>query len=194
MALLIVGLGNPGLQYEDTRHNIAWKTLEALSFYDELNWKEKFKGLFSQKNIKDHQCIFLKPQTYMNLSGESVRPAMDFFKVDFNDVLVVHDEIDLPFGTVHLKKGGGLAGNKGLKSIAQHLPNANFLRLRMGVGRPKFGEVSAHVLGQFNEEEKPWLEDFNKLGASAIEMYIKSGFQRAQNKFSKKSILPKEKD
>lgn len=192
MALLIVGLGNPGLQYEETRHNIAWKAFESLSFAGDLFWKEKFKGLFAQKNIKEQQVIFLKPQTFMNLSGESVRPAMDFFKVSIDDVLVVHDEIDLPFGTVHLKKGGGLAGNNGLKSIAQHLPNQNFLRLRMGIGRPKFGEVSGHVLGHFNEEESPWLEDFNKLGASAIEMYLKSGFQRAQNKFSKKSILPKE--
>lgn len=192
MALLIVGLGNPGYQYEETRHNIAWKVFEALSFRGDLHWKEKFKGLFSQINIKDEQCIFLMPQTFMNLSGESVRPCMDFFKVPIEGVLVVHDEIDLPFGTVHLKKGGGLAGNNGLKSIAQHLPNQNFLRLRMGVGRPKFGEVSAHVLGQFNEEEKPWLDDFTKLGASAIEMFIKSGFQRAQNKFSKKSVLPKE--
>ncbi len=192
MAILVVGLGNPGSQYEETRHNIAWKVFERLSFADELFWKEKFKGYFAQKNIKDKQVIFLKPQTYMNLSGESVRPAMAFFKVDIDHILVVHDEIDLPFGTVHLKKGGGLAGNNGLKSIAQHLPNQNFLRLRMGVGRPKFGDVSGHVLGKFNEEESPWLEDFTELGAKAIEMFLKSGFQRAQNKFSKKSVLPKE--
>lgn len=192
MAFLVVGLGNPGSQYEETRHNIAWKVFEKLSFADDLFWKDKFKGLFAQKNIKDEQVIFLKPQTYMNLSGESVRPAMDFFKVEIDQVLVVHDEIDLPFGTVHLKKGGGLAGNNGLKSIAQHLPNQNFLRLRMGVGRPKFGDVSAHVLGKFNEEESSWMDDFTELGAKAVEMFLKSGFQRAQNKFSKKSVLPKE--
>ncbi len=192
MAILIVALGNPGREYEETRHNIGWKVFDYLSFEKDLNWKEKFKGLFSLTNIKDEQVIFLKPQTYMNLSGESVRPAMDFYKVPIENILVIHDEIDLPFGTIHLKMGGGLAGNNGLKSLAQHLPNQNFLRLRMGVGRPKYGEVSAHVLGQFNEDEKPHLEDFSKLGAEALEFYLKSGFQKAQNKYSKKTVLEKE--
>ncbi len=192
MAILIVALGNPGREYEETRHNVGWKVFDYLSFEKDLNWKEKFKGLFSLTNIKDEQVIFLKPQTYMNLSGESVRPAMDFYKVPIENILVIHDEIDLPFGTIHLKMGGGLAGNNGLKSLAQHLPNQNFLRLRMGVGRPKYGEVSAHVLGQFNEDEKPHLEDFSKLGAEALEFYLKSGFQKAQNKYSKKTVLEKE--
>ena len=192
MAILIVALGNPGREYEETRHNVGWKVFDYLSFEKDLNWKEKFKGLFSLTNIKDEQVIFLKPQTYMNLSAESVRPAMDFYKVPIENILVIHDEIDLPFGTIHLKMGGGLAGNNGLKSLAQHLPNQNFLRLRMGVGRPKYGEVSAHVLGQFNEDEKPHLEDFSKLGAEALEFYLKSGFQKAQNKYSKKTVLEKE--
>lgn len=192
MAILIVALGNPGREYEETRHNVGWKVFDYLSFEKDLNWKEKFKGLFSLTNIKDEHVIFLKPQTYMNLSGESVRPAMDFYKVPIENILVIHDEIDLPFGTIHLKMGGGLAGNNGLKSLAQHLPNQNFLRLRMGVGRPKYGEVSAHVLGQFNEDEKPHLEDFSKLGAEALEFYLKSGFQKAQNKYSKKTVLEKE--
>jgi PTH1 family peptidyl-tRNA hydrolase len=192
MAILIVALGNPGREYEETRHNVGWKVFDHLSFQKDLNWKEKFKGLFSLTNVKDEQVIFLKPQTYMNLSGESVRPAMDFYKVPIENILVIHDEIDLPFGTIHLKMGGGLAGNNGLKSLAQHLPNQNFLRLRMGVGRPKFGEVSAHVLGQFNQDEKPHLDDFSKLGAEALEFYLKSGFQKAQNKYSKKTVLEKE--
>lgn len=192
MPQLIVALGNPGIEYRDTRHNIGWHVFDELSFSKELTWKEKFKGLYAISNNFDDQVIFLKPQTYMNLSGESVRPAMDFYKVDVDDVLVVHDEIDLPYGTVHLKKGGGLAGNNGLKSMAQHLPNQNFLRLRMGIGKPRFGEVSGHVLGKFNEEENIFLEDFLKLGAKALELYLKSGFQRAQNKFSKKSVIPKD--
>ncbi|MCF8058047.1 MAG: aminoacyl-tRNA hydrolase [Bacteriovoracaceae bacterium] len=192
MPLLIVALGNPGSQYEETRHNIGWKVFDELSFQKELAWKEKFKGFFALKNFKDDQVIFLKPQTFMNLSGESVRPAMDFYKVPIENVLVIHDEIDLPFGTIHLKKGGGLAGNNGLKSIAQHSPNQDFLRLRMGIARPKFGEVSAHVLGQFSEDEKPFLDEFTKLGAEALEYFLKSGFQKAQNKYSKKTVLEKE--
>ncbi|MEC7274753.1 MAG: aminoacyl-tRNA hydrolase [Bdellovibrionota bacterium] len=192
MARLIVALGNPGREYVDTRHNIGWLLFDRWPLANELHWKEKFKGLFGLTTIKGEQVILLKPQTYMNLSGESVRPAMEFFKVDVNDVLVVHDEIDLPFGTLHLKKGGGLAGNNGLKSMAQHLPNQNFLRLRMGVGKPKFGDVASHVLGKFNkDEEEPFLEDFLDLGAKALEFYLKQGFQKAQNKYSKKSVLDK---
>jgi len=186
---LIIGLGNPGREYEETRHNIAWQLFERLSFYDKLHWKEKFKGLFCALTLLDEQTVFLKPQTYMNLSGESVRPAMDFFKVEVEDILVVHDEIDLPFGTVHLKSGGGLAGNNGLKSINQHLGTKEFKRLRMGVGRPQHGDVSSHVLGQFSNEEKPLLDDFNDLGAKALESYLKIGFQKAQNKFSKKTVV-----
>ena len=189
MTKLVIGLGNPGREYEETRHNIAWLLFERLSFRDKLIWKEKFKGLFCVMTLFDEQTVFLKPQTYMNLSGESVRPAMDFFKVGLEDILVVHDEIDLPFGTVHLKSGGGLAGNNGLKSINQHLGTKEFKRLRMGVGRPQFGDVSSHVLGQFGPEEKPLLDDFNDLGARALESYLKIGFQKAQNKFSKKTVI-----
>lgn len=189
MAKLIVALGNPGREYEETRHNIGWKVFEHLTFERDLVWKEKFKGEFALTNIKGEQYIFLKPQTFMNLSGESVRPAMDFYKVALSDVIVIHDEIDLPYGTIHLKKGGGLAGNNGLKSIVQHVSDQNFLRLRMGVGRPAFGEVSSHVLGKFTSDEAALLEDFLKLGAEALEFFIKQGFQKAQNKYSKKSVI-----
>ena len=189
MTKLIVALGNPGLKYENTRHNVGWKVLEHLSFASDLVWKEKFKGLFAQKNINGEQVILLMPQTFMNLSGESVRPAMDFFKVTVDDLLVVHDEIDLPYGTIQVKTGGGLAGNNGLKSINQHLSNKDFHRLRVGVGRPKFGDVSAHVLGQFTEEEKINLEDLHKLAAQAIEAYLKDGIKKAQNNYSKRSVL-----
>ena len=166
MAKLIVALGNPGLKYENTRHNVGWKSLEELSFWNDLVWKEKFKGLFAQKNFNGEQVIFLMPQTFMNLSGESVRPAMDFFKVGPEDLLVIHDEIDLEYGTLGVKTGGGLAGNNGLKSINQHISTKDFHRIRIGVGRPKFGDVSAHVLGQFTE-----------------------GIKKAQNTFSKRSVI-----
>ena len=189
MTKLIVALGNPGLKYENTRHNVGWKVLEQLSFWSDLSWKEKFKGLYAQKNIGGEQIIFLMPQTFMNLSGESVRPCMDFFKVGVDDLLVVHDEIDLPFGTVAVKTGGGLAGNNGLKSINQHLSTKDFHRLRVGVGRPKHGDVSSHVLGHFNEEEKINLEDLHKLAAEAIEAYLKDGIKKAQNQYSKKSVI-----
>jgi peptidyl-tRNA hydrolase, PTH1 family len=186
---LIVALGNPGLKYENTRHNIGWKVLEHLSFWSDLVWKEKFKGLFAQKNINGEQIIFLMPQTFMNLSGESVRPAMDFFKVEVGDLFVIHDEIDLPYGTIQVKTGGGLAGNNGLKSINQQISTKDFHRLRVGIGRPKHGDVSSHVLGLFNEEEKINLEDLHKLAAEAIEAYLKDGIKKTQNNYSKKSVI-----
>lgn len=189
MAKLVVALGNPGREYENTRHNVGWKAFEQLSFWNDLAWKDKFKGQYAQKSIKGEQVIFLMPQTYMNLSGESVRPAMDFFKVGIEDLIVVHDEIDLPFGTITVKTGGGLAGNNGLKSINQHLSTKDFHRIRIGIGRPKFGDVSSHVLGQFTEEEKINLEDLHKLAAEAIECYLNNGIKKAQNTFSKRSVL-----
>lgn len=186
---LIVALGNPGRKYEESRHNLGWLTVDSLPFCSSLMWREKFKGEFFKINEFGKDFIFLKPQTFMNLSGESVRPAMDFFKIAPEDVLVIHDELDLPFGTLNFKDGGGLAGNNGLKSINEHLGTPKFKRLRMGIGRPEYGDVSSHVLSQFSPDEKPLLEDYFKLGSDAITQYMKVGFGKAANKFSKKSII-----
>ena len=186
---LIVGLGNPGREYEYNRHNIAWKTLEQLSFSTQLFWKSKFKGQYTQSEISGEKYYFLMPETYMNLSGESVRPLCDFFKIKIEDVLVIHDELDLPFGTLAFKNGGGLAGHNGLKSIAKNMGAQNFLRLRMGIGRPPRGSVSNWVLSDFSKEEEINLEDFLNLGATAIELFIKDGFNKAAREYSKKSVL-----
>ena len=186
---LIVALGNPGKQYERSRHNLGWLTLDELPFVSSLMWREKFKGEFFKITEYQNDFVFLKPQTFMNLSGESVRPAMDFFKINVEDILIIHDELDLPYGTLGFKNGGGLAGNNGLKSIAEQLGTKDFKRLRMGIGRPKFGDVSSHVLSPFSSEETPILEDYLKLGAEAITSYMKNGFGKAANKYSKKSII-----
>jgi len=186
---LIIGLGNPGRKFEMTRHNLAWQVIDDLPFCSSLMWREKFKGEFFKITEHGEDFIFLKPQTFMNLSGESVRAAVDFFKIDVENVLVLHDELDFAFGTLGFKSGGGLAGHNGLKSMASHLGTQNFKRLRLGIGRPQYGDVSNHVLSNFNEEESPLLEDFNKLAALAVEEFMKKGFQKAANKFSKKSII-----
>jgi PTH1 family peptidyl-tRNA hydrolase len=189
MEMLIVALGNPGREYEKTRHNIGWQLLEMLPFFDNLFWKEKFKGLYSSATFKGHKVHILMPQTFMNLSGESVVPAMKFFKVPIDNVLVVHDELDLPFGTLALKKSGGLAGHNGLKSIAELAGSRDFLRLRMGIGRPSHGNISAWVLSPFSEEEKINLESFLKGGSQALELFLESGFEKALRHFSKKKIV-----
>ena len=189
MDRLIVGLGNPGSKYHQTRHNIGWDIFEELSFYNDLRWSEKFKGLYAVYNNGQEKIYFLKPQTFMNLSGESVRPLMDFFKIDIKNILVVHDEIDLPFGTIAFKNGGGLAGHNGLKSITEKLGSQEFKRLRLGIGRPIHGDVSNWVLSGYTGEDKDFFNPYLKGAAVALEEYIKLGFDKASATYSKKKIV-----
>ena len=153
MFKLIVGVGNPGPQYEKTRHNIAWMLLESFPLFQHSTWKGKFKGLYAETTLAGEKVYALKPQTFMNLSGESVQPFAAFFKLNPSEILVIHDELDIPFGQVHFKMGGGLAGHNGLKSIAQHLGTDQFARMRVGIGRPPHGNVSSWVLSPFSSEE-----------------------------------------
>lgn len=189
MDRLIVGLGNPGSKYAYSRHNIGWDTFEELSFYNELKWTEKFKGLYAVYNNGGEKIYFLKPQTYMNLSGESVQPLMAFFKIPMENILVIHDELDLPFGTIAFKKGGGLAGHNGLKSIAATLGTQDFKRVRVGIGRPQHGDVSNWVLSGYTGEDKDFFRPFLKGTAQALEDYIKLGFDKAATTYSKKKIV-----
>lgn len=189
MDSLVVGLGNPGREYEDTKHNIGWLALDKLSFARELSWREKFKGLYTQRSTTGgDKAVFLKPQTYMNLSGESARPCADFFKIPATQMLVVQDELDLPFGTLAFKKGGGLAGHNGLKSLAKHFGTQDFVRLRLGIGRPPYGDVSSWVLSGFQVDDRARLDEFLALAAEAIELYVDKGFDAAARKFSRASI------
>lgn len=189
MDRLIVGLGNPGSKYHHTRHNIGWDSFSELSFANDLKWSEKFKGQFSVYNNGAEKIYFLKPQTFMNLSGESLQPAMAFFKIDIENILVVHDEIDLPFGTIAFKKGGGLAGHNGLKSIAEKLSSQEFKRLRVGIGRPVHGDVSNWVLSGYTGEDKDFFVPYLRGVALALEEYIKLGFDKAATTYSKKKII-----
>lgn len=154
MFQLIVGVGNPGTQYAETKHNIAWMLLDDVPIFANGIWKSKFKGLYTEASHKGKKYYALKPQTFMNLSGESVQPFAGFFKIAPSEILVIHDELDIPFGQVHFKMGGGLAGHNGLKSIAQCLGTDQFARMRVGIGRPSHGDVSSWVLGPFGKNEK----------------------------------------
>jgi PTH1 family peptidyl-tRNA hydrolase len=189
MDRLIIGLGNYGSKYHHTRHNIGWDSLEALSFKSDLHWNEKFKGHYAIYQASGEKVYFLKPQTYMNLSGESVLPLMQFFKISVDNILVVHDELDLPYGTIAFKKGGGLAGHNGLKSIAGVLGTQDFKRVRLGIGRPVHGDVSNWVLSGYTGEEKDFFPHYLKGCAEALEDYIKNGFDKAATTYSKKKIV-----
>jgi PTH1 family peptidyl-tRNA hydrolase len=186
---LIIGLGNPGAKYRYTRHNIGWDIFEELSFVNKLSWQDKFKGQYSVYQNGDEKIYFLKPQTFMNLSGESVKPLIDFFKIPIENILVIHDELDLPFGTIAFKKGGGLAGHNGLKSIASLLGTQEFRRVRVGIGRPVHGDVSNWVLSGYTNEDKDFFRPFLKGAAVAIEEYINLGFDKAATTYSKKKIV-----
>lgn len=158
---LIVGLGNPGKQYENTRHNVGWMVVDAIAeTHGFAGWSSKFKGLVSKGKINGADVVLLKPQTYMNLSGESVRPAMDFYKAKPGSVLVVHDELDIAFGALRAKVGGGDAGHNGLKSITQHLGTADYARVRFGIGRPERKDmVSDYVLHPFSKAERAVVDE-----------------------------------
>lgn len=151
---LVVGVGNPGVEYAATRHNIAWMLLDSSPLFRDSLWKAKFKGLYAETSLKGEKIYGLKPQTYMNLSGESVQPLAAFYKIEAQRILVIHDELDIPFGQVHFKMGGGLAGHNGLKSIAACLGTDQFARMRIGIGRPPHGNVSGWVLSPFSKEEQ----------------------------------------
>lgn len=189
MDRLIVGLGNPGSKYHNSRHNIGWDSFEELSFFNDLKWIEKFKGIYAIYNNGPDKIYFLKPQTFMNLSGESVQPLMSFFKIDVENILIVHDELDLPFGTIAFKKGGGLAGHNGLKSITAKLGTQEFKRLRLGIGRPVNGDVSNWVLSGYTGEDKDFFRPYLKGAAAALEEYINMGFDKAATVYSKKKIV-----
>jgi PTH1 family peptidyl-tRNA hydrolase len=189
---LIIGLGNYGKKYEHTRHNIGWDVFEELSFASDLRWQEKFKGhyaVYQNTQMSNDKIYFLKPQTYMNLSGESVQPLMAFFKINLDNILVLHDELDLPFGTIAFKKGGGLAGHNGLKSITASLGSQDFKRVRIGIGRPVHGDVSNWVLSGYTGEDLDFFRPYLKGTADAIEEYIKVGFDKAATTYSKKKIV-----
>ena len=152
---LIIGLGNPGPEYLNSRHNLGFMVLDSLhAHYKFENWKSKFDGMYASKRFGSEKIILVKPQTYMNLSGFCVAKFKKFFKVDDGDIFVIYDDIDLGFGNKKLKQGGGDAGHKGVRSISLHLGTKNFTRIRIGIGRPKEKkDVSSFVLSNFSTTE-----------------------------------------
>lgn len=182
---LVVGLGNPGKQYAGNRHNVGFMVTERLaSRWGAPPAKEKFSGLWTRASFAGEDVVVLQPQTFMNLSGESVQRAMAFFKVPRERVLVVHDELDLPFEDVRVKVGGGAAGHNGLKSIIQHAGGPEFTRVRVGIGRPPRGSVESWVLGDFDPVERARLPDVLERAASASEAVLRDGPAKAQNAFN----------
>lgn len=181
-AKLIVGLGNPGPQYSWTRHNAGFMVLDRLSRQTGISvTKKAFSGLSGDGNWAGERVILLKPQTFMNLSGRSVAEALRFYKLTPADLIVIHDDLDIPYGSVRLKLGGGHGGHNGLRSIDQELGSKEYLRVRMGIGRPVHGDVSNYVLSNFFKEETDSLLNVLDGVIDAMEMLLKEGLPKAMS-------------
>ena len=183
--LLVAGLGNPGREYEQTRHNIGWLVVDELARRHGASFRSKFSGQLGEVRVGDDKLALLKPETYMNESGRSLGAAARFFKVDPGAVLVVHDDVDLEPERLQARLGGGLAGHNGLRSIAQALGTNDFLRLRIGVGRPGRGDrrsVSDYVLSRFDAETD--VDALVARAAQAVEVLVVKGLDEAQQRFN----------
>jgi peptidyl-tRNA hydrolase, PTH1 family len=183
--LLVAGLGNPGREYELTRHNVGWLVVDELARRHGGSFRSKFSGQLSEVRLGAGKVALLKPETYMNESGRSIAAAAGFFKVDPSGLLVVHDDVDLDDGRFQVRLGGGLAGHNGLRSIAQALGTNDFLRLRIGVGRPGRGDrrsVSDYVLSKFDPETD--VDGLVARAADAVEAIASEGLDGAQRRFN----------
>ena len=183
--LLVVGLGNPGREYEHTRRNVGWLVVDDLARRHDGSWRSKFSGSLAEVRLEGLRLGLLKPETYMNESGRSVGAAARYFKVEPGALLVVHDDVDLEAGRLQARLGGGLAGHNGLRSLAEHLGSQDFLRLRIGVGRPGRGDrrsVSDWVLSAFAPEDD--VEAVVSRSADAVETIASEGLVTAQARFN----------
>ncbi|CDI09195.1 MULTISPECIES: aminoacyl-tRNA hydrolase [Agrobacterium] len=182
---IIAGLGNPGTQYAGNRHNIGFMAVDALQRLPSFApWSKKFKAEISEGEIAGEKVLLMKPQTYMNLSGESVGEAMRFFKLTPADIIAIHDELDLPAGRVRIKTGGGHGGHNGLKSLDAHC-GKDYRRLRLGIGHPGDKErVHGHVLGDFAKADRVWLEPLLDAIADNAAMLVKAEDSQLMNKLA----------
>jgi peptidyl-tRNA hydrolase, PTH1 family len=183
--LLVAGLGNPGPRHERDRHNVGWMVVDEVARRRDVGFKSKFNGRLGEARIEDHRLALLKPETFMNESGRSISAAARFYKVPVERVLVVHDEVDLELGRLQARAGGGLAGHNGLRSIAQLLGGPDFLRLRVGVGRPGRGDprdVADFVLSPFEPHEDR--DEIVRRAADAVEVITLEGLDEAQRRFN----------
>ncbi len=189
---LIIGLGNPGVKYAQTRHNVGFDLLDNLAKRWQISFgdRKQFQGIYGEGFGSNNTKIrLLKPQTFMNLSGQSVRATIDWFKLPPESVLVVYDDLDLPLGKIRLRLSGSAGGHNGMKSIISHLGTQNFPRVRIGIGKSA-GEKDtiSHVLGKFSAIEAPIVSDVIYLVNDAIELSLKKGVEQAMNLYNNRSI------
>ena len=193
---IIVGLGNPGREYAETRHNAGFRAVDA--FIDEFHIdgpQVKFRAMIGKGTVGGEKVLCVKPLTYMNLSGEAVRAVCDFYKIDpETELIVISDDVDLEPGRLRIRKSGSAGGHNGLKSIIQHLGTEKFLRIRIGVGGKKAGwDLADHVLGKFPEEERPLVDEALKKAAEAVACVVTDGPDIAMNRYNTKKAKKEKK-
>lgn len=188
---IIVGLGNPGKEYDNTRHNIGFATIDRIAEKEDIDVGEKkHKAVIGKGYIEGQKVILAKPQTFMNLSGESVRQLIDYYKVDEkNELIVISDDISLDVGQIRVRKKGSAGGHNGLKNIIAHLGHDTFVRIKMGVGeKPKGYDLADYVLGHFSKDERVIMDEASERAYNAIRMMITEDADAAMNAFNRKSV------
>lgn len=193
---LIVGLGNPGTKYDRTRHNIGFEVIDALAkSYPGVSMAEnkRFQGITGEFRTSGERTVLLKPTTYMNKSGQSVRAVLDWYKLEADSVLVIYDDMDLPTGKLRLRLSGGAGGHNGMKSIISHLGTREFPRLRVGIGGTVKGEerdraVVSHVLGRFAPEDRKIVDAVIPMAVDAVDLSLHKGFERAMNLYNGREV------
>lgn len=182
---LIVGLGNPGKEYEKTRHNIGFMVLDSYALSHNLTFnKEKFNGIYTEFFHNEEKIILLKPQSFINLSGEVIHKFVDFFKISVDDIFIIHDDLDLEVGTFKLKPSGSSAGHNGLKNIELHLGTQKYKRLKIGISNNKMIDTKDYVLGKISKEESVLFEDIFLLSRQIINDYLNISFDLLMNRYN----------
>ncbi len=191
---IVVGLGNPGLKYEFTRHNIGFRIVDGLArdMGTEFKKVKSYYSLISRGTINNHKVMLVKPQTFMNLSGRAVSRVVSYYKIPLQDLLIVYDDLNLEFGQVRIRKKGSAGGHKGIESIMQYLHSEEIPRLRIGIGNPSVNfnfDSASYVLSNFNGDEEDKIKETIKLSTEAIKTIIEDGFEKAMRKCNKKLEL-----
>ncbi len=183
---IVAGLGNPGENYRNTRHNVGFRVVEALAVKHNARLKEKGKAIFGSIHLFDKEVVLFFPQTFMNDSGEALGPYVNYYQVPLNQVLVISDDLDLPVGKTRLKTSGGSGGHHGLDSVIAHLGSRDFPRLRLGVGKPPSAEAGPdHVLSGFKPEEKPLIDAAVERARDGVEIFLDKGADAAMREMNK---------
>jgi peptidyl-tRNA hydrolase, PTH1 family len=187
---LIVGLGNPGAKYDRTRHNIGFDLIDQLAkrWQIPVSDQKRFQGMVGEGWVNRQKIVLLKPQTFMNLSGQSVRSVLDWYKLEPTEVLVLYDDLDLPLGKLRIRLTGSAGGHNGMKSIISHLSTPIFPRLRMGIGKSQ-DETISHVLGKFSVAESSIVTEILQLAADAVDLSVSAGVEKSMNKYNNRSVL-----